>query len=156
MVNATQRGMRIAVLWVVVAVAAASSVLLYLVVPGALAEMLAGQIEGDTLDDTVGFLLAIVVLIPLVMASATLLLASDQVSGYANLIAGTLLGLATAFAVGSHLLAGELNGHILLGVLGSVLAFVIAGLSATSLSRPTVTHPAGRAEPAVGQRGDDR
>jgi hypothetical protein len=38
---------RVAVLWVAVAIAVSGSVLLYLLVPGALEDLVAGEIEGE-------------------------------------------------------------------------------------------------------------
>ena len=56
------------------AVALSAGMLLYVFVPGAVEEMLAGEIEGETLNDAVGFQLAVFVIIPLVMAAVTLLI----------------------------------------------------------------------------------
>jgi len=128
---------RVAVLWVAAAVAATGSVLLYLVMPGALEEMLAGEMEGETLNDALGFFMAMLVVIPVVMAAVTLL-ATDRANRYVNMIVGLLFGLFAAFAVVSHLLAGEFNGHILMAALGGALVFLIAGLSLVELrQQPT-------------------
>jgi hypothetical protein len=119
--------MRVAVLWVAVAVAMSGSMLLYLYVPGALQEMLAGEMEGATLDDSMSVLLAMVVMIPLLMAGVTLLV-SDRANRSVNLIAGLSFGLLVALVAGSELLAGDIDGHILMGALAGVLAFLIAML----------------------------
>ena len=63
---------RVAVLWVAVALALSGSMLLYLFMPGALEELLSGEVEGETLDDAMGFLFAGLVIIPLMMAAVTL------------------------------------------------------------------------------------
>lgn len=127
---------RVAVLWVAAAVAAAGSVLLYVFVPGALEEMLAGEMEGETLDDAMGFFLAMIVVIPVVMAAVTVLV-RDRVNHYVNLIVGLLFGLFAAYAVVDHLMAGDFNAHVLMAALGGVLVFIIAGLSLVGLRQPT-------------------
>jgi hypothetical protein len=45
----------VAVLWLAVAVALSGSLLVGVFVPGALEELLAGEIEGQTLTDAVGY-----------------------------------------------------------------------------------------------------
>lgn len=110
--------------------------LLYLVVPGALEEMLAGEMEGEILDDAMGFFMAMIVVIPLVMAAVTLL-AGDRASRYVNVVVGLLFGFFAAFAVVSHLSAGEFNGHILMAAVGGAIAFLIAGLSLVGIRQPT-------------------
>jgi hypothetical protein len=132
---------RVAVLWVAVAVAISYSVLMYLVAPGALEEALAGEMEGEPLDDVLVAQMSILVGVPLVMAAVTLLV-GDRVNRYANLLAGLLFGLLAGFGMVSELRAGELNGHVLLVALGCFLAFLIAVLSLASLRQRTVAaHP---------------
>jgi len=126
---------RVAVLWVAVAVAISYSVLMYLVAPGALEEALAGEMEGEPLDDFLGLQLAVVAGIPLVMAAVTLLVGA-RVNRYLNLIAGLLFGLLAGFGMVSELLAGELNAHVLLVALGCSLAFLVAILSLVGLRQP--------------------
>ena len=74
--------------------------------------------------------------IPLVMAAVTLLV-RDRVNRYLNLIAGLLFGLLAGFGMVSELLAGELNGHVLLVALGCSLAFLVAALSLVDLRQRT-------------------
>ena len=50
--------MRVSVLWVAVAVATSGVLLVGLFAPGALEELLAGKVEGETLDDTTSILFA--------------------------------------------------------------------------------------------------
>jgi hypothetical protein len=135
--NTLQFTTRVAVLWVAVAVAASGAVLLGLLVPGALEEMLAGEIEGTPLNDALGFQMAVLVVVPLVMAAVTLL-ASDRVNRSTNLIAGLLYGLVGTYAVVSELMAGEFNGHVLMAAAASLLALLIAGLGAVGLRQPTL------------------
>lgn len=126
---------RVAVLWVAVAVASSSSVLMFLIAPGALEEALAGTMEGEALDDVMGLALSILVCIPLAMAAVTLLV-GERANLYANLVAGVLFGLFAAYGMVGELQAGGLNGHVLQVALGCFLAFLIAALSLTGLRRP--------------------
>jgi peptidoglycan/LPS O-acetylase OafA/YrhL len=137
---------RVAVLWVAVAIGMSTSLLLYLFVPGALEQMVAGEMEGEALDDAMGFFFMTLGAIPLVMAGVALLV-SDRVNRYVNLIAGLAFGLFGVFAVVSHLMAGDFNGHVLMVGLAGALAFLIAGLSLAGLRQPTSSAAARGSEP---------
>jgi hypothetical protein len=128
--------MRVAVLWVAVAVAASYSVVMYMVGPGALEEMLSGYMEGDALDSfgIQGFT-AGVVLIPLAMAAVTLFVA-EPFNHYLNLVVGGLFGLFGAFAFTLEALEGGVNGHVVLVAAAGILTFLIAGLGAAELRHP--------------------
>jgi hypothetical protein len=126
---------RVAVLWVAVAVAMSYSVLMFLVAPGALEDALAGEMEGEPLNDGLGLQLSMVVCIPLAMAAVTLLV-GGRASRYVNLVAGLLVGLLAAFGMVSELLDGDFNGHVLLVAFGCALAFLVAGLSLVGLRQP--------------------
>ena len=128
---------RVAVLWVAVAVAMSGSLLLFLYAPGALEEMLAGTMEGETLDDTWGILFAALVAIPLVMAGVTLL-ASGRVNRYLNLVAGLAFGLLGALPVG-EILEGTFDGHIVMALTAAALGWLIGGLSVVALRQVTAT-----------------
>ena len=95
---------RVAVLWVAVAVAMSASLLLHLFVPGALEEMVAGEMEGEALTDAMSYLLAAFGIFPLVMAGASLMV-GDRANRFLNLIGGLVFGLFGVFAVVSHLVA---------------------------------------------------
>jgi hypothetical protein len=126
---------RVAVLWVAVAVAMAGLLLLFLYVPGALEEMLAGTMEGETLDDTWGILFAALLAIPLVMAGLTLLV-SDRVNPYLNLVAGLAFGLLGALPVG-EILEGTFDGHLVMALMAAALGLLIGGLSVVELRQRT-------------------
>ena len=134
--NALSFRTQVAVLWVAVAVALSGSMLLYLFMPGALEELLAGEVEGETLDDTLGFLLAGMVIIPLVMAAATLVV-RDKVNRYVNLVAGMAFGLFGVYAVVRETSADGFNVHILMIVVASLLALLIAALGLIGLRQST-------------------
>jgi hypothetical protein len=127
---------RVTALWLAVAIAATASFLLYMFMPGALEELLAGEMEGETVTDANLFLLAAFVVIPLVMAGVALLV-SDRVNRYANLIVGAAYGLFAVFAVVSHVLEGGFNVHVLMAALGGAAALLIAGLSLDAPRHPT-------------------
>jgi hypothetical protein len=122
---------RVAVLWVAVAVAMSGSLLLALYVPGALEELLAGEMEGETLDDTWGLLFAVLVVIPLVMAGVTLLV-SDRLNRYLNLVAGLAFGLLGALPV-MEILDGTFDGHVVMALTAAALGLLVGGLSVVEL-----------------------
>jgi hypothetical protein len=132
---------RIAVLWVAVAVAVSTSLVLYLVTPGAVAELVAGEMEGEPLTDAVGFMFATLAGIPLLMAVLTLL-SGARWSRITNLVVSALLALFVTFAVGSHLAAGDVNGHVAVAVVGWVLALLLVSDSVAWLRSPTPVAPA--------------
>ncbi len=130
--NATLWRTRVAVLWVAVAVALSTSILLYLFRPGALEEALAGEMEGDALSTAMVLQFAALVGIPLVMAVVTLLV-NGRANLYANVVAGVLLGAFGAFASISEVMGGAFDAHVLMVVLATLTAFLIAGLSVVGL-----------------------
>ena len=130
---------RVAVLWVAIAVASAAQMVLYLLIPGALEEMLAGQIEGEALTEGVGYQMAALVAVPVLMAVVALL-ARERVDRLASLVVGLLVGLLGTFLVGGHLVDGVVNGHVLLAAVAALLSLLIAGLSAAELRRPAPGH----------------
>lgn len=89
--DALQFRTRATALWLAVALAMTASLVLYLYMPGALEELLTGEMEGEPLTEALGFFMAMFGIIPLVMAAVALLV-SDRVSLYANLIAGAHFG----------------------------------------------------------------
>jgi tellurite resistance protein TehA-like permease len=137
---------RAAVLWVAVAVAAAVSLVLILFVPGAVGELVAGEIEGETLTDAMGWMFMAIGAIPLVMVAVTLLV-GDRANRIVNLVGGLAFGLFGVFAVVSHSVAGDFNGHVVMAGVAGILAFLIAGLSLVELRRPTMPMAVRESEP---------
>ena len=127
--------MRVAVLWVAVAIAMAGSLLLYLFVPGALEEMLAGEMEGDP-ERRLGLRLRSVGDHPRGDGGGD---AASRRPGEPrpNLIAGLAVGLFGFYPVVSEVLAGDFNGHVLMAAVAGALAFLIAGLGLVDLREPT-------------------
>jgi hypothetical protein len=138
---------RVSVLWLAVAIALSGSLLLHLFLPGAVEEMVGGEMEGETLTDALSLFFATLAIIPLVMAGVALLV-GDRVNHSVNLIAGVALGLFGVFAVVSHLLAGDVNVHVLMVGVAVVGSFLIAGLSLAGLRHPTPQPVAPAPEPS--------
>ncbi len=128
---------RVAVLWLAVAIATTGSLLLYLFLPGAVEELLAGEMEGETLTDATGYFLAAMGIIPGAFAVVTLLV-NGRSSRYVNLIAGLAFGLFAVFGVVTHAVDDGFNAHVLLFAVAGALAFLIAGMSWRSLRQPTL------------------
>lgn len=126
---------RVSVLWVAVAVAMSASIWLYLFMPGGLEEVLAGEVEGETLDEAMGFFLATVVIVPIVMAAVTLLM-GHRVNCSVNLIAGLALGIFGVYAAVRETAADGFNLHILMLAVSAALGLLIAGLGLVGLRQP--------------------
>jgi hypothetical protein len=138
---------RAAVLWLAVAIATSASLFLYVFMPGAVEELLAGEMEGEALTDGMGYFMGSLLIIPLVM-TAVALLATGRVNLIVNLIAGLAVGLFAVFGVVSHLLGEGFNVHVLMVAVAGVGTFLIAGLSWAGLRRPTAELEASTAQPS--------
>jgi uncharacterized membrane protein YGL010W len=91
--------------------------------------------EGEPLTDTVGYLFATLAGVPLLMAVLTLL--SDARWGrIANVAVAVLLAVFVTFALGSHLAAGDVNGHVAMAVVGWLLALMLVGDTVSWLRTP--------------------
>jgi len=80
---------KISVLWLFGIVNALASMLLMLLEPGVIEQILAGELEGVKIGPEVLLVLAIIVLVPLVMAFLSLTL-KDSVNRWANIIVGVV------------------------------------------------------------------
>ncbi len=129
--------MRIDALWLAVAISATASILLYVFTPGAAAELAAGQMEGEELTATTGWLFAAVVIFPLAMMVLTPFLRARAIRSV-NLVAGVVYGIAVAFMVGMHLIAGVFNAHVLMGVVGVVFVLAIVAMCANEFHQVTL------------------
>lgn len=140
---------RVAVLWVAFTVAMAGSLVLFLVEPGALEDVLAGEVEGETLSSGLVFQMSLFAIIPLALAVVTLLV-SDRVNGYTNLVAGSLIAVFTAVSTFMH---PEFNAHVLMLAVASLTALLIGALSFVEV-RAGASRTAGRpAEPSRPREG---
>jgi hypothetical protein len=127
---------RVAVLWVAVAVALTGSFLLILYAPGAVEEILGGEIEGEPLTEGMSFLMAMFLIIPLAMVAISLLI-GDRVNRYVNLIVGLGYSLFGSFLVISAIADSHFNGHVLMNVVACLLGFLIAALSWIGIRQST-------------------
>ena len=135
--NAGQKRMRIAVLWVAAAVTYSFGMLMYLLVlPDALEEALAGEMEGMALDGFAGYWMATAVFLLMVMAILTLLV-DNRATLWANVGVGLFYGVFTAFETVSQLADGGFSAAVLLYMMLAGIVFLIARLSFAELRTPT-------------------
>lgn len=127
---------RIAILWALWAATATFSMLLGLLVePTALEEALAGEVEGFATDGFVGYYMAISGILPLALAVMTLQF-DNRGTRYTNLIAGLVLGAWTFVDLGISIVdGGAFVAWMPVSVTSALIAFLIAGLSASALRR---------------------
>jgi len=116
---------RIAVLWIFLAVAMSASMVLYLMTPGAIDEIMSGMMEG--MQITTGLLLFFLLfwLIPLAMAFLSVTL-KDVANRKTNIILGIIF---TVFYIGHlfmHIIQGKLPlDHLVVCVLMILLPVLI-------------------------------
>ena len=135
--DAGQKRMRIAVLWVAAAVTYSFGMLMYLLVlPDALEEALAGEMEGMALDGFAGYWMATAVFLLMVMAILTLLV-DNRATRWANVGVGLFYGAFTTFEMAGQLADGGFSAAVLLYMMLAGIVFLIAGLSFAELRRPT-------------------
>ena len=135
--NAGLMRMRISMMWVAAAVAYSFGMLLYLLVlPDALEEALAGEMEGMALDGFAGYWMATGVFLLLGMALLNLLVDTRAVR-WANVGVGLFYGAFTAFDLAGQLADGGFSAAVLLYLMLAAITFLIAGLSVAELRRPT-------------------
>jgi hypothetical protein len=143
--NGVKYATRVAMLWVAAAVAYSFGMLMYvLVLPDALEEALAGEMEGMALEGFAGYWMTTAVFILLGMAVLTLL-ADNRATRWANAGVGLFYGLFTAFEMVSQLAATGFTAPVLLYLMLAGITLLIAGLSISaarkSASGPTVGAP---------------
>jgi hypothetical protein len=126
---------RIAILWALWAAAFGFGMLMWLlVVPGALEDALAGEMEGMASDGAAGYVLVVFGVIPLALAVMTLQI-DNRVTRYTNLVAGLLAGAWGILEMATHLAEEAFNASMLVSAATILIAFLIAGLSAAALRR---------------------
>ncbi len=144
--NAGDKRMRIAMLWVTAAVTYALMMLMYLlVIPDALEEALAGQMDEMALDGFAGWWL-VGEIIPVLAMAVVNLLAHNRAVQWANAVLGVVYGTFTSLEL-VGLLAGEgFVAVVPLYLSVAAIGFLIAGLSIGELRKPaTGAAPAGEA-----------
>jgi len=114
---------RVSALWIVFAVSMVAAIVLFLVEPGSLQDVMAGEVEGEKITETMLLMLAaFFILVPLVMAFLALVL-PDAPNRWANIVVAAILSVMNAVDVVSHLSDGKFGGEALM-----TLATVVAGL----------------------------
>ena len=117
--------MRISVLWLFLAVSMSAAMILYIMGPGVINDIIAGEMEGMEISAGVLMIFALFWLVPLIMAFITLVL-KDTINRYANAILGLFFGIFYIVDISGHLSRGEeFGGHALVGVAGIIVAFLI-------------------------------
>ncbi len=126
---------RIAILWALWAAAATFSMLLGLLVqPGALEEVLAGEIEGFATDGWVGYYMAVFAIIPLALSVMTLSF-DHRATRYTNLVVAAVIAAWGLVEMVGHIADSGFNAALLVSIAGMLVALLIAALSVKSLRR---------------------
>ena len=117
--------LRISMLWIFLAVSMSAAMILYIMTPGIIDDIIAGEMEAMEISAGVLMVFALFWLIPLIMAFLTLVL-RDTPNRYTNAILGLFFGIFYIFDISGHLSRGEeFGGHCLMGVAGIIVAFFI-------------------------------
>ena len=117
--------LRISVLWIYLAVGMSAAMILFIMGPGVVEDIISGEMEGMEISAGVLILFAIFWLIPLTMAFLTLIL-QEIINRVANAILGLFFAVFYIIDMSGHLSRGEeFGGHLLIGVVGVVVALLI-------------------------------
>jgi len=117
---------RIAVLWLLLAVAMSASMVLGFMEPGIIEEIMAGEIEGWQISAGLLLFFALFWLIPLTMAFLSVTL-KDSPNRRTNIILGIIFTVWNIFHLLSHLVQGQLPlNHLVIGLWTIVVAALIA------------------------------
>ena len=98
---------KLAVLWLFLAVGTSALMVLMLMMPGVGEEIIAGEFDGMQISEGFLLILALFWLIPLTMASLSLTL-KDSTNRWANIIAGIFFAGWSIISSGEHLILGRL------------------------------------------------
>lgn len=116
---------RISVLWLILAIGMSASMILYLMAPGMLEEVMAGEMGGMEITEAMLMVFSIFWIIPFIMAFLTLI-SKEIHSRWANVILGLFFGIFYIVDIAGHVSRGEpVGGHALMAVGGIVAAFLI-------------------------------
>jgi len=116
--------LRISVLWLFYAVAMSAGMMLYLMGPGAIEDIMAGETEGMKISTGLLMFMALFMLIPLIMAFLSLIL-KYSANRWANFILGIIFAVFDLVDVIGQLTKGE-TGPILIGLSMIVVPALIA------------------------------
>jgi len=127
---------KIAVLWIFLAVGMSAAMLLFLMAPGTIEEVIAGKMQGMEISERVLFMFSLFWLVPLAMAFFSVILkrASNRVL---NIALGLFFAVFYVVDMSGHLIRGELLfTHLVLCV---VIAIAAALIFLYALRWPKVT-----------------
>ena len=116
---------KIAVLWIFLAVGMSASMLLSLMAPGTIEEIIAGKMEGMESSEGVLFMFSLFWLVPLAMAffSVTLKRASNRVL---NIALGLFFAVFHIVHMSGHISRGELGfTHLIICVIAVIVGILI-------------------------------
>ena len=116
---------RISVLWIFLAVAMSAAMILFIMGPGVVEDIIAGEMEGMEINTVTIFIFALFWIIPLIMAFVVLIL-RDTLNRYLNAILGLFFAVFYLVDISGHLSRGEgFGGHIIMGIIGIFVALLI-------------------------------
>lgn len=117
--------MRITVLWLIMAVGTSASWILFIVGPGVMEEIIAGEMEGMQISQGLLAVFALFWLISFIMAFLTLIL-KGSANRYPNAVLGLIFAIFLIIDIAGHLSRGEaFGGHCLMGVAGVIVGVLI-------------------------------
>ena len=118
---------RLSVLWVLMAVGHSAGMLLMFMMPGAIKDIMAGEMGGTQLSEGMMVCLALFWLIPFIVAVLCLTL-NGSANRWLNFILGIIWGLFFIYEMIGHSIGGEAMSVALwlLFIAGLVFAFFIA------------------------------
>jgi hypothetical protein len=116
---------RIAVLWLVSAVIMSASMALFLLQPGSIDEVMAGEMEGLQISSASLLFMALFWLIPLAMAVCSVTL-RDSANRWTNVIVGLVFAVFYVFHLLGHIMGGPFPfEHLVLSVVTIVVPALI-------------------------------
>lgn len=116
---------RIMVLWLILAICMSASMILFLMAPGAIEDIIAGEMGGMEVSEGMLAVFAIFWIIPFIMAFLALIL-KVVYNRWANVILGLFFTIFLIVDIAGHASRGEgLGGHVLMGVVAIVGALLI-------------------------------
>ena len=118
---------RIAVLWIFLAVGMSAGMFLWFMGPGAIEDIIAGKMEDMQIGEGLMFLFAIFWLIPLIMAFLTLTM-KDSANRWTNFVLGILFAIFYIVDLSNHATGEAIPSiaFLVTGILGIVAAALIA------------------------------
>jgi len=114
--------LRVSALWIVFAVSMVAAFVLFLLEPGSIQDVMAGEVEGEKITTAMTLFAGGFILIPLVMAFLALVL-PDTPNRWTNIVVAAVFTVMDATDLIDHANGGTFGGEALM-----MLATVVAGL----------------------------